>query len=392
MRKFSKILIGIFTFSLLLSLLTVGCSNNETCTITEREGVKYYSNRNAPANPNLKLVIDDKIEIVGNAEDSLMSFSGASDMEIDKDGNFYIFDGRSQTIHKYDKTGKYLLKFCRAGNGPGEITGAQDLAVVGDSISICSPGQARGVVFDLNGNFGSHQKIDIPGLYYGVVDIGIGEDDILGFHPTIFVDDEQVLIGNELVIKDKKYKTKIVLHEVPATIEPTNIEGSKIIFMPFTIYEDNIYYPTNFPANYSINIKDRKGNLTGVISKHARRIEFNPEEKKHYTESASFSWNGERIIPNCKLKAVMNKIYTDKFGQLIVWVSQQRKEGVKHNPSLDIFKDGVFQNTVILDVVKIVEAHTATDAVFSFKNDKLIVYDVPENTFSIYNYHYEGMK
>ena len=387
MKKYSKILI----FSLLLTLIFVGCYKKETCTITEREGVKYYSNRNVPANPKLKLVMDNKLEIVGNAEDSLMSFSQASDMEIDKDGNFYIFDGRSQTIYKYDKTGKYLLNFCRKGNGPGEINGAQDLAIVGDSITVCSPGQARGSIFDLKGNFGSHQKVDIPGLYYGVVDIGIGEDDILGFHPTILADDKQVLIGNELVIKDKKYNTKIVLHEVPATIEPTDIEGSKIIFMPFTIYGDNIYYPTNFPANYSINIKDRKGNLTGVISKHARRIEFNPEENKHYTESASFSWNGERIIPNCKLKAVMNKIYTDKFGQLLVWVSQKRAEGVKHNPSMDVFKDGEFQNTVILDVVKIVEAHTATDATFRFVGDKLVVYDVPENIFSIYDYHYEGM-
>jgi hypothetical protein len=271
MKKYSKILVGLFTFSVLLSLLTVGCSRNETCTITEKDGVKHYQNRNVPANPNLKLVIDNKLEIVGNAEDSLMSFSHASDMEMDDDGNFYILDGASQTIHKYDKTGKYLLNFCRAGNGPGEINGAQDIAIVGDSLTICSPRQARGSVFDLNGNFARNQKIGIPGLYYGVVDIGIGANDILGYHPTFLVEGEQVFIGNELVIKDKKYKTKIVLHEVPATIEPMDIEGAKIVLTPFASYGDNIYYPTKFTSSYTINIKDKKGNLKGVISKHARR-------------------------------------------------------------------------------------------------------------------------
>ncbi|MCK4979281.1 MAG: hypothetical protein KAS62_02740 [Candidatus Delongbacteria bacterium] len=387
MKKYSRILI----ISLLLTLIFVGCSKKETCTITEKEGVKYYSNRNVPANPNLKLVIDNKLEIIGNAEDSLLSFSQASDIEIDEDGNFYILDGRAQTIHKYDKNGKYLLNFCRKGNGPGEINGAHDIAVVGDSITISSPGQKRVSIFDKDGNYGRHKTVLIPGLYYGVIDVGIGPDEVLGFLPTFKADEEKVTIGNKLIIKNKVHDTKVLLHEIPAVYEPTDVEGSKIIFMPFAFYEDNIYYPTNFPVNYLINIKDRKGNLKGVISKHARRIELNPEEKKHYEETAGFVWNGERIIPNCKFKAVMNKINTDKFGQLLVWVSQQRKEGVKHNPSIDVFKDGAFQNTVILDVVNIVETHTFTDASFSFKRDKLIVYDVPENTFSIYDYHYEGM-
>ncbi|MDA3887000.1 MAG: 6-bladed beta-propeller [Candidatus Delongbacteria bacterium] len=391
MKKYSKILVGLFTFSVLLSLLTVGCSRNETCTITEKDGVKHYQNRNVPANPNLKLVIDNKLEIVGNAEDSLMSFSHASDMEMDDDGNFYILDGASQTIHKYDKTGKYLLNFCRAGNGPGEINGAQDIAIVGDSLTICSPRQARGSVFDLNGNFARNQKIGIPGLYYGVVDIGIGANDILGYHPTFLVEGEQVFIGNELVIKDKKYKTKIVLHEVPATIEPMDIEGAKIVLTPFASYGDNIYYPTKFTSSYTINIKDKKGNLKGVISKHARRIEVNPEEKKHYQESSQFGWNGERIIPDYKLKAVMNKMFTDKYGHLLVWVSQQRKEGFKHNPAIDIFKDGVFQNTIVIDVVKLIEAPIPTDETFHFMEDKLVVYDGIKNAYSIYDYHYEGM-
>ena len=391
MRKFSKILIGMFTFSLLLSLLTVGCSNNETCTITEREGVKYYSNRNVPANPNLKLVIDNKVEITGLEQDTIVTFTRSSDMEIDKDGNFYIFDAAKQTIFKYDKTGKYLTNFCSQGNGPGEIVGAQDMVIVGDSIGVTSPQQAKFTLFDLDGNFGEHKKVQIPGLYYGAKDMGIGNNEIIGYFPTLKVEDDKVFIGNKFCIKDKKFEITTLLHEIPTEYEPMDIEGAKIIFMPFAYHKGNVYFAPNFPESYRIHWKNKAGDLLGVISKHNARIEYNSEEKKHYEETAGFSWNGEQIIPNCKLKSVMNGLYADKFGQLLVWVSQKWVSGVKHSPSIDIFKDGEFQNTIILDQFEIVESHTPTDMKFDFKEDKFIVYDISENIFTIYDYHYEGM-
>ncbi|HAQ61951.1 TPA: hypothetical protein DCR49_08140, partial [Candidatus Delongbacteria bacterium] len=111
----------------------------------------------------------------------------------------------------------------------------------------------------------------------------------------------------------------------------------------------------------------------------------------HYQDTSGFVWNGEKLIPNCKLKSVMNGIYTDKFGNLLVWVSQKRSEGVKHNPSIDVFTNGEFQNTLIFDQLKIIESHTPTDMKFDFKKDKFIVFDMNENTFSIYDYHYEGI-
>ncbi|MDA3838782.1 MAG: 6-bladed beta-propeller, partial [Candidatus Delongbacteria bacterium] len=372
MKKYSKILVGLFTFSVLLSLLTVGCSRNETCTITEKDGVKHYSNRNVPANPNLKMVIDNKIEIVGVEQDTMVTFTRSSDMEIDAQGNIYIFDAVKQTVFKYDKNGNYVLNFCSAGNGPGEINGAQDIAIVGDSLVLTSPGQARLSVFDLNGNFGEHRKIIIPGLYYGAADMGINNDEILGYFPTFLAEDDKVFIGNKFSIKDKNFKIKTLIHEIPTEYQPQDIEGAKIIFMPFAYYGGNIYFAPNFPENYQIHWKNLKGDLLGVVSKHNARIEYNPEEKKHYEDASSFSWGGERLIPNCKLKSVMNGLFADKYGQLLVWVSQKRSEGVKHNPSIDIFKDGEFQNTIILDQLEIVESHTPTDMKFDFKEDKFI--------------------
>ncbi len=376
----------------IISVLTlISCTKKETCTIVEKDGVRHYQNRNVPANPALKFVIDSKLDIQGNSEDSLSSFRRPADFEIDDDGNFYVFDAVKQRVFKYDRNGNFLLGFSNRGTGPAEIDGAQDIAIIGDSVTISSPGVAKVSIYDRNGNFGRHIPAMMPGLYYGAKDIGIGDDKILGYNPTFRMEGEKPFIGNDFGIKNKKYEQQTLIHSIPPDQDPMDIEGAKIIFMPFAYFKGNIYFAPNFPENYQIHQKDEKGNLLGIISKHNARIEYNPEEKKHYEETSSFNWGGQRLIPNCKLKSVMNGIYTDKYGQLLVWVSQKRKEGVKHNPSIDVFKDGVFQNTIILDQLKIIESHTPTDMEFYFKKDKFIVFDRNENTYSIYDYHYEGM-
>ena len=377
--------------ALILVMTFTGCSKKETCAIVEKDGVKHYQNKNIPANPQLKFVTDGKITIEGNTGDSLVSFTSASDFEIDAEGNFYIFDYRLQKVFKYGRDGKFILSFSGRGTGPAEIDGAQDITIIGDSVTVCSPQAARVSVYDTNGNFSRHITAVMPGLYYGAVDIGIGNDEILGYKPTFNLVEEKPFIGNDFIIKNKKYEQLTLIHSIPPEEDPMDIEGAKIIFMPFAYFDGNIYYAPNFPENYQIHQADKKGKLLGVISKHNARIEYNPEEKKHYEDTSGFVWNGQKLIPNCKLKSVMNGIYTDKFGQLLVWVSQKRTEGVKHNPSIDVFKNGEFQNTLILDQLKIIESHTPTDMKFDFKKDKFIVFDINENTFSIYDYHYEGI-
>ena len=107
------------TILLFVIVLIASCTKNETLTIVEKDGVKHYRNRNTPANPLLKLVVDNKIVIEGNTGDSLVSFTSSSDMEIDDDGNFYIFDPRLQKIFKYSPEGKFIISFSGRGTGPG---------------------------------------------------------------------------------------------------------------------------------------------------------------------------------------------------------------------------------------------------------------------------------
>lgn len=383
----SKLNLSLLLFALVLTMSS--CSKQESCEITEENGVKYYKNKNTPANSGLKFVIDDKIVLKGGGEDSLRSFNSVSDLTFDKDGNIYLFENRKQRVIKYDKKGNYLLNFSKRGNGPGEIDGAADFAITGDSLTLLSPRQAKVNIFDLNGNFGESRLIKIPGLYYGIVDRGIGDDEILGFNPTFDATGNKLLIGNELVIKDRSYRKKQVFHTIPADKDPKDIAGAKIIFMPFAYHNGLIYFAPDFPEKYEINVKDKQSNLKSVITKFARKIAFNPEEKKHYEETSGFSWNGQKIIPNDKFKVIINKIFTDKYGHLITWVSKERKSGIKHHPYLEIFKDGIFQKGFEFQEIELVDTNTGTDIVFNFIKDKLVIFDYSQTIVTIYDYHYE---
>jgi len=181
--KMGKYKLKSITGSLIIFIIPVlmlfSCTKKETCTIVEKDGVKHYQNRNVPANPALRFVIDNKLVIQGNSEDSLSSFRRPADFEIDDDGNFYVFDAVKQRVFKYDRNGNFLIGFSNRGTGPAEIDGAQDIAIVGDSVTICSPGAAKVSIYDRNGNFGRHIPAIMPGLYYGAKDIGIGDDEIL---------------------------------------------------------------------------------------------------------------------------------------------------------------------------------------------------------------------
>ncbi|HAQ61950.1 TPA: hypothetical protein DCR49_08135, partial [Candidatus Delongbacteria bacterium] len=204
--KNNKIKFQLTLSTIFLIIFFSGCSKESTCTITEKDGVKHYQNKNQPANPALKFVTDGKITIEGNIGDSLVSFTTSSDIEIDEDGNIYIFDYRLQKVFKYGKDGKFILSFSGIGNGPAEITGAQDIAIVGDSVTVCSPEAAKVSVYDRNGIFSRHITAIMPGLYYGAVDMGIGSDEILGYKPTFKIVEEKPFIGNDFIIKNKKYE------------------------------------------------------------------------------------------------------------------------------------------------------------------------------------------
>lgn len=87
-------------------------------------------------------------------------------------GRFYVLDGMVQTVYVFDADGNHVNTLGGRGSGPGEFTGAMDVAVSPDSLIWVTDGMAgRHTVFDLDGNV----VRTIPRRYRG--------DSYVGDHP-----------------------------------------------------------------------------------------------------------------------------------------------------------------------------------------------------------------
>lgn len=92
-------------------------------------------------------------------------------MEIDIEGNYYIADQKVNAIYKYDSAGKYISRFGRPGQGPGDISLPMKIKVMNAELVVFEGGNMRLQYFDLNGN---HKRI--IKLFKSYIDLDILED------------------------------------------------------------------------------------------------------------------------------------------------------------------------------------------------------------------------
>mgnify|MGYP003336132246 CR=1 FL=1 len=72
-------------------------------------------------------------------------------MATDADGNLYVADTGNNRIQKFDRTGKFLVKFGTSGSGDGQLFRPGAVAAVNRSVYVADTGNARVQRFDTNG-------------------------------------------------------------------------------------------------------------------------------------------------------------------------------------------------------------------------------------------------
>ena len=73
-------------------------------------------------------------------------------MAVDSVGNVYVLDYKANCVVKYDPSGKFIKKFARSGQGPGDISRPVDLKILKNTVMIVEAGNRRFQFFDLDGN------------------------------------------------------------------------------------------------------------------------------------------------------------------------------------------------------------------------------------------------
>jgi hypothetical protein len=106
-------------------------------------------------------------------DDENYIFGSINDVEVDLWGNIYVLDGKMTRIVKFDRDGKFILRFGKKGQGPGEFGFPESMVLDSDrNIYVLSSGKA--LVFDENGKY----LLSFPYNFYGI-DIALDNEENL---------------------------------------------------------------------------------------------------------------------------------------------------------------------------------------------------------------------
>ena len=378
--------------TLLFSLIVLaGCSKKQELnyTVTEKDGIKTFNNKNVPSQPGLTYSLTKLFTIGGDSTmaDTAAFFRQPADLDVDKSGNIYILDISTCSVKKFDNQGRFITSFGHKGSGPGEFVVSIDMGIVNDTLCVQETETGLVVRYDLNGRF--IDKIPYPGapgVYLGESIKSPGRNRMIGYEPIASKEGDDLMLGSCLLLMDSQFKQKSVLRKFLNKFDPENIR----FFETLTKYaygDSNIFVAENEDSHYKISIYDLNGKQTGVIKKSYATLEYNPEEMEIMNKKLNLSWNGKKIVQKKANKKAINALYYDKYGRLLACSSQARKKDNQDKFYADVFKDGVFFNRVeFKELVKQDYVAQMNDIETYFFNDKIYVLNLAANSVTVYDY------
>jgi len=355
---------------LIIFLLTVHCllscsKKSETCSIKEVDGVKYYTNKNIPADSTVKLRLENE-RVITSCDEFQLRYP--KDAAIDQSGNIYVLSYDDCRVLKFDKNMKYLKSFGQKGDGPGEFTQAENIVLLGkDTLAVYDNMIQKKLMFDLNGNFKESRPYKAMQLPIKI--LPIVNDKILALF--VLVDQDNYYTGVDLSITDLNC---IKLQTVTDfKLKKNDTKTRHYLRMPVYANGNNSFFVADYDENnYKIKEFDYNGKQLSLISKSYKKEQFNYKKEKR--------------------RSVFNSDYKRSISQLLYFNNyllsfQATSDTEEHEDSLlsiDLFKNGMFLNNV---KVKKPFLYDYTTICTSYKIDgnKLICFSFYDNTVYVYD-------
>ncbi len=354
--------------SLLISLSIISyLLAEETYKIDiDSKGIKTFYNKK-PADPNLKIELREIATITNDLLDSLKAGRFiVYDFDFDKDGNIIILD--YQRMWKFSRNGRFIKKFSRQGNGPGELSNARSFYMLKDTIHVIDLNSAKVIKFDNACRFINNIKVikysDFPSDIFAV-----GENYLLGskfgFDINTFKKTDRIMMYDTKTLKLMKTLFKREYKKKGTALSSDD-------YFLFTGDEREFFVVENSYDEYKIDSFDSKtGKLKYKIRKNYIRVKDDEE-----VQTQQGVYNGEKFsiqtTGTSRLKESINWIYYDEYDRL--WVDSNNIDDEDDgNMYFDIFKDGVFLNRIKLDL-----GFTYAWA-FRLNGNNLVVFDEDSN-------------
>ena len=362
---------------LILSIIT-SCSKNKTYTIVISDGVKKYLNKNIPNNKDLNIIVKELFRIKGCSDKVLLSdglFTDPTALDIDSKGNIYVLDTKSSSIKKFDKNGEFINSFGKQGSGPGEMRYPVSIFCQNDTISVLNQSVKQIVKFDALGNFIENQstkKCKMP-----VYLTGVGNNKLVTLLCNWRKEKDGKYMDYDLALITNEYN--IIKYFVKQSIPEKDVYYADYDH-PFSISSNEIFISKYSKSNYSIDVYDHNGNKKYSIIKTYRKVKLTDEEL--------YELHGENMPSNMyKFKNSINKIFSDNNGYLWVAISIDRNEKNKKDFVIDVFKNGIYQNRVTLDIVG--SSEDRYNRTLYLKDNRLYCLNSEDVEIIVYDFRYK---
>ncbi|UCE40440.1 MAG: 6-bladed beta-propeller [Candidatus Aminicenantes bacterium] len=301
------VLAWIFT---VVMLLLSSCIKDRAYDVDEKDGVRYVHNLKPKYDKPIASL--EFIRQIGELEpeDESYMFNFPISVAADEDGNVFVLDSKESCIKKFNTEGKYLTRFGRPGQGPGELDNPMTIDCRQDKLLITSMA-SQFHLFDLDGKY--IERFRLP-QYQGFDLRLMSADSVVGF--AMIPSGENTKKNKVLNIFDIEGN---VLYEFG---EPFLVETAKSSWVANFVRigvdnEDNIF--VNFISQNRIEKYSNTGNL---LIKIDRKLPFDLEykyEKKKMEVRGKVREYMDEVFPH-----VSRGIGIDSNGR--IWVLALKKE------------------------------------------------------------------
>jgi hypothetical protein len=355
-------------------ILLVSCGEkNLTYKVEDVDGVRVIINHNGPADPDLKINMDTPAVAIDLNEVSEADTANAvqlNNVELDKYGNMYVLDSRKSKIHKFDPTGKRVKIFGGRGQGPGEFLNAGFFVVWHDTVYVPSPQQLKILKFDLDGNFITDKRYskssEYPGTFWKTRDF------VTGISFTPLPEEGPGMVIRNLNLFDDRFNCLKTFREDKFDFQNPVFDLNFVRNPCVCVTSDSLVYQPRYNENeYALDVFDFTGNKKMIIKKRFQRIPYTDNELAQIQQQL----DRNNLTPKGRFKNSIILITMDKYDRL--WVQAALHDSEKRR-LYDIFKDGIYQNTV--------EVKADSTDIVDFVEDKLVVFDAFNNKMKYYEY------
>ena len=288
-------------------------------------------------------------------------FGRIGSLAVDEDRNVYVFDTQANHVRVFDATGTYLATFGREGEGPGEFSRAETIAVLPDGrLLVRDPGNMRVQVFDPSSGEADEWEYNSGNTYRPGAPL---YTDLRGRTFLLTRDQD----GDDIIVVLGPDGTHLDTLPEPATdYEPVVVKAetenasvtSAVPFTPrfFWAVHPSGHFLTGLSSDYRVDLAGDDGVLR--IERAYDPVPVSDGERAYRRESKvrmirwsvpDWTWDGPAVPDH---KPVFNELLTGRDGR--IWVrlltDGQRVENENHNPDNPFSEPETWRESTRFDV------------------------------------------